>query len=98
MILVYNVKEAMREKIPAVTHVDGTVRVQTVSKATNPSYYELIRQFGKLTGIDCVLNTSFNIRGEPIVNTPEEAIFCYLKTGMQALFLKDFFVQKNESS
>ena len=88
----------MKDKIPAVIHVDGTVRVQTVSRKTNPAYYDLIQHFGKLTGVDCVLNTSFNIRGEPIVNTPEEAATCYLKTGMNALFLGNFFLQKNESS
>jgi len=98
MILVYKVKESMKDKIPAVIHVDGTVRVQTVSRKTNPAYYDLIQHFGRLTGVDCVLNTSFNIRGEPIVNTPEEAATCYLKTGMNALFLGNFFLQKNESS
>ncbi len=98
MILVYNVRPEMKNKIPAVTHVDGTGRVQTVDKETNPAFYELIEEFGKVTGVYCVLNTSFNVRGEPIVNTPDEAISCYLKTGMDALFLEDFMLTKDVES
>jgi carbamoyltransferase len=98
MILVFNVLNSMKEKIPAVTHVDGTVRVQTVSQKLNPGFYELIHHFGQLTGIYCVLNTSFNIRGQPIVNTPEEAIECFLKTGMDALFIEGYLLEKNEQS
>ena len=94
MILVYNVREEMREKVPAITHVDGTGRVQTVSRKTNPRYHALIERFGELTGVYCVLNTSYNIRGEPIVNTPDEAIECYMKTGMDALLLGDYMLCK----
>ena len=98
MILVYDVREEMKSKIPAVTHVDGTGRVQTVSRRHNPRFHELIERFGEITGVYCVLNTSFNVRGEPIVNTPEEAIECYLKTGMDALFLGDYLLCKEVES
>ena len=99
MILVYDVLEEKRSDIPAVTHVDGTGRVQSVSKEHNPKYYHLIEEFEKITGVPVVLNTSFNIRGKPIVNTPEDAIECFLTTGMDALFLGDYMlVKKTESA
>ena len=94
MILVYDVLPEKRSKIPAVTHVDGTGRVQSVSKAHNPRYYRLIEEFERLTGVPVVLNTSFNIRGEPIVHHPEQALECFLKTGMDALFLGDYMITK----
>lgn len=94
MILTYNVKKKMQEKIPAVTHVDGTCRTQTVIREHNPAYYDLIRYFGELTGVYCILNTSFNIRGQPIINSPEEAIECFLKTGIDALFLEHYMLKK----
>ena len=94
MILMFNVKEPMKKVIPAVTHVDGTARVQTVSQDQNPAYYALLNHFGQMTGVYCLLNTSFNIRGEPIVNRPEEAIQCYLQTGMDALFLEGYLLEK----
>ena len=83
------------DKLPAITHVDGTARVQTVNEEQNPRYYRLIKEFGRLTGIDCVLNTSFNIRGEPIINTVDEAIKCLMTTGLDALFVEDFLVVKD---
>jgi carbamoyltransferase len=83
------------DKLPAITHVDGTARVQTVNQRQNPRYYRLIKEFGRLTGIDCVLNTSFNIRGEPIINTVDEAIKCLMTTGLDALFVEDFLVVKH---
>lgn len=98
MILVYTVREEAKAKIPAVTHVDGTGRVQTVSRRHNPRFHALITRFGEITGVYCVLNTSYNIRGEPIVNTPDEAIECYLKTGMDALFLGDYMLSKETDS
>ena len=98
MILVYDVLEEKRDRIPAVTHVDGTGRVQSVSKKHNPKYYRLIEEFGKLTGVPIVLNTSFNIRGEPIVHRPEQAIECFLKTGMDALFLGNYVLTKRTES
>jgi carbamoyltransferase len=98
MILVYDVRKDMRNKVPAITHADGTGRVQTVNRRHNPRYHELIERFGELTGVYCILNTSFNIRGHPIVNTPDEAIECYLQTGMDALFLGDYLLCKEGES
>jgi len=95
MLRAYETLEDKREVLPAITHVDGTARVQTVSRDANPRYHDLIRRVGELTGAPVVLNTSFNIRGEPIVNTPEEAIRCLFGTGMDALFLGDFLVIKD---
>lgn len=98
MILVYDVLPEKRDVIPAITHVDGTGRVQSVSKKHNPKYYKLIEEFEKLTGVPVVLNTSFNIRGEPIVHQPEQAIECFLKTGMDALFLGNYVLTKRTES
>ena len=76
--------------IPAAVHVDGTGRIQTVERSANPRYYGLIEEFGRLTGVPVLLNTSFN-RKEPIVARPEEAIACYLRSGMDVLVLGDFY-------
>ena len=98
MLLVYDVLPEKRAQVPAITHVDGTGRVQSVREEDNPRYYALIKEFEKVTGVPLVLNTSFNIRGEPIVNTPREAVTCFLKTGMDALFLGDYLFLKSETS
>jgi len=98
MILVYDVLPDKRHLVPAITHVDGTGRVQTVSRKHNPKYYGLIEHFERLTGVPMVLNTSFNIRGQPIVHLPEQAIECFLTTGMDALFLEDFVLIKRTES
>jgi carbamoyltransferase len=98
MILVYDVLPEKRDIVPAITHVDGTGRVQSVSKKHNPKYHRLIEEFEKRTSVPMVLNTSFNIRGEPIVLHPEQAIECFLKTGMDALFLGDFMLAKRTAS
>jgi carbamoyltransferase len=95
MLRAYPTLPELIDKLPAITHVDGTARVQTVSEQQNPRYYRLIKEFGRLTGIDCVLNTSFNIRGEPIINTVDEAIKCLMTTGLDALFVEDFLVVKD---
>jgi carbamoyltransferase len=76
--------------IPAGVHVDGSARIQTVDRKFNPRYYGVIEKFGELTGVPMILNTSFN-RQEPIVQRPEEAISCYLRTGMDVLVLGDFY-------
>jgi carbamoyltransferase len=86
MIKVYPIRPEQRPRIPAVTHVDGTGRLQTVSRRTNPRYWRLIRAFEELTGVPMVLNTSFN-ENEPIVNTPAEALDCFLRTRMDRLVL-----------
>jgi len=98
MILVYDVLPDQRHLVPAITHVDGTGRVQTVSRKHNPKYHRLIEEFERLTGVPMVLNTSFNIRGQPIVHRPEQAIECFLTTGMDALFLEDFVLVKRSKS
>lgn len=94
MIVSFNVKKEAKGKIPAVTHVDGTARPQTVTKKQNKRYYLLIKEFGKRTGVPVVLNTSFNVKGEPIVCTPQDAIRCFYGTGMEYLALGDFLIKK----
>lgn len=98
MILVYRVRPEMRGVIPAVTHVDGSARVQTVDRETNPRYYRLIEQFEARTGVPVLLNTSFNVRGEPIVLRAADAIRCFARTGMDALFLGDLLLTKSAHS
>ena len=92
MLLVPKVREEKRRIIPAVTHQDGTGRVQTVTETDNGRYYRLIREFGRLTGVPVVLNTSFNVRGEPIVCTPDDAYHTFVHTGIDALVIGDFVV------
>jgi carbamoyltransferase len=94
MIKVYPVKIEKRSVIPAVTHVDGTGRLQTVSREENPLYWKLIKAFEKLTGVPIVLNTSFN-ENEPIVCTPKQAIECFQRTKMDVLVVGKYFVEKN---
>jgi carbamoyltransferase len=94
MTLAYSVRPEKREKIPAPTHVDGTGRLQTVSREANPRYHGLISAFRDLTGVPVVLNTSFN-DNEPIVCRPEEAIDCFQRTQMDALVLGDFLITRH---
>jgi carbamoyltransferase len=94
MLFVYPVREEAKAKLPAITHVDGTARVQTVRREVNPRYYDLIAAFGRRSGVPVVLNTSFNVMGEPIVNTPEDAVRCFYSCGMDALVIGDFVVVK----
>ncbi|KAI4450865.1 nebramycin 5' synthase [Eubacterium plexicaudatum ASF492] len=86
-----------RSDIPAVTHVDYSARVQTVSKEKNPYFYEVINEFKKITGCSVVVNTSFNVRGEPIVCTPQEAYECFMRTDMDVLVLEDILLKKRNS-
>jgi carbamoyltransferase len=95
MLLVLPVRPDRRAEIPAVTHVDGTGRLQSVTRDGFGGFYRLISEFKGLTGVPVVLNTSFNVMGEPIVNRPEEAINDFLNTGMDALFLDRFVTQKD---
>ena len=92
MLMVYQVRPERRAEIPAVTHVDGSSRVQTVSREVNSRYYQLISDFNDLTGVPVVLNTSFN-ENEPIVCTPRHAIDCFMKTRMDVLYLENFAVR-----
>ena len=94
MLMVYQIKPERRAEIPAVTHVDGSGRLQTVSRKLNQRYYQLISDFAELTGVPVVLNTSFN-ENEPIVCTPQEAIDCFLKTRMDALYLGNYAVRRS---
>jgi carbamoyltransferase len=96
MIKVYPIRPEKRSVIPAVTHVDGTGRLQTVSKKQNPRYWALIKAFDDLTGVPVVLNTSFN-ENEPIVNTPAEALACFLRTKMDVLVLGNRFISREEN-
>lgn len=90
---VYVIRPEKRDVLPAVTHADGTGRLQSVSRAANPRYYDLIKTFGDLTGVPVVLNTSFN-ENEPIVNRPEEAVDCYTRTRMDVLVLGNYVVER----
>ncbi len=94
MTFAYSVRPEKRTAIPAPTHVDGTARLQTVSRRTNPLYWKLIRAFGDLTGVPVVVNTSFN-DNEPIVCKPEEALDCFLRTRMDALVMGNFVLRKS---
>jgi len=94
MILTAQVKPEKRGVIPAVTHVDGSARPQTVEREVNPLYWRLIREFGDRTGVPVVMNTSFNLRGEPIVCTPTDAIRTFFSSGMDVLVMGSFVVEK----
>jgi carbamoyltransferase len=94
MILTAQVRPEMRAVIPSVTHVDGSARPQTVEKEINPLYWRLIDEFGKRTGVPVIMNTSFNLRGEAIVHTPTDAIRTFFSSGMDALVIGSFLVEK----
>jgi carbamoyltransferase len=94
MMQVFSIKEDKRTLIPAVSHVDGSGRLQTVSKEENGRYYELINYFYQKTGVPMVLNTSFN-ENEPIVCKPEEALDCFLRTKMDVLVVENIVVRRN---
>jgi carbamoyltransferase len=93
MLMTYRVKPSMRDRIPAVTHVDGTGRLQTVSRAMNPLFWSLIGEFDKVSGIPVILNTSFN-ENEPIVCTPHEALDCFLRTKMDVLVIGTHLIEE----
>jgi carbamoyltransferase len=94
MLMVYHTKDGMGDCIQAVTHEGGTGRIQTVRRDWNPIYYRAIELFGQATGIPILLNTSFNLRGEPIVNTPTNAINTFNKSGIESLYMGNFVVRK----
>lgn len=93
MLKVYPIKKEKRSVIPAVTHVDGSGRLQTVDRVANPRYWRLIKAFESITGVPVVLNTSFN-ENEPIVCTPTEAVDCFLRTKMDLLVLGNFLIER----
>ncbi len=90
-------RHQIRSELPAVTHVDGSARIQTVDAGTNPRYHALISCFEKLTGYPVVINTSFNVRGEPIVCTPQDAWRCFMRTDMDVLVMDRFVIEKNDN-
>jgi carbamoyltransferase len=95
MQYVVPVKPEAQSILPAITHVDGTGRMQTVFKDQSPRYYKMIEKFGQATGVPVVMNTSFNLKGEPIVNTPANAFNTFSKSEMDALVLENFIIEKN---
>ena len=94
MLYVVPVRQEQQTNLPAITHVDGTGRLQTVFLKQSPRYYRLIERFGQATGIPVVLNTSFNLKGEPIVNTPANAFNTFRNSEMDALVLENFLIDK----
>jgi carbamoyltransferase len=94
MLLAKRVRPEWRDKIPGIVHVDGTARVQTVRQEHNERLYRLLKEFDSITGVPVLINTSFNVKGEPIVETPDDAIKCFLTTGMDYLVLHDMLIAK----
>ncbi len=90
--------QSVRSRIPAVTHVDFSARIQTVDEERNPLFYRLLRKFKELTGVPVLINTSFNVRGEPIVCTPRDAVACFLNTHMDYLVIGSYWVEKVQSA
>src|SRR6185369_15747240 len=98
MIMTVDVREQYQAALPAITHVNGSARVQTVSASGNEDFHALLRAVGKTTGREMVLNTSFNVKGQPIVNTPHEAIETFLRTGIECLFLENILVTRSDET
>jgi carbamoyltransferase len=97
MLMVYPIRKQWQRKIPAVTHVDGSGRLQTVRRFQNPDYYDLIKEFGRHSGIPIMINTSFNIRGEPIVCSPYDAYKCMMGTGIDCLVMDRFLIRRDDN-
>jgi carbamoyltransferase len=97
MMQVFQIRDEKRAQIPAVTHIDGSGRLQTVTRHTNPRYYRLIEYFRDLTQVPMVLNTSFN-ENEPVVCAPNEALDCFLRTKMDALVVGDIMVSRSQAT
>ncbi|MDP7560299.1 MAG: carbamoyltransferase C-terminal domain-containing protein [Planctomycetota bacterium] len=96
MLIAASVKEEARDRVPAITHVDNTARIQTVTPDTNPLFFKLLEKLGEVNGEPMVLNTSFNLRGEPIVCTPENALSCFFGTKIDVLVMNDFWIEKRK--
>lgn len=97
MLMVYPIKNEFHKLIPSVTHVDGSGRLQTIRRFQNEDYYDLIKEFGKLSGTPILVNTSFNIRGEPIVCKPEDAYKCMMGTGIDYTVIENFLVKRSDN-
>ena len=91
------IKPEYHDKLPAITHVDGSGRLQTVTKSDNPTFYNLIKEFENVSGYPILLNTSFNINGEPIVLTPDDALNTFFNSGLEFLMLNNYLVEKSWS-
>ena len=89
-----DVKEEKRDLIPSVTHIDGTARPQTVYKKKSKKFWKLLKEFKKITGIGVLLNTSFNVKGEPIVDSPKDAVNCFLSSGLDYLVIGNYLISK----
>ena len=94
MTVAYPVCEAARARIPSVIHVDGTTRPQTVSPRIQPRYHGVLARLGRSRGAEIVLNTSLNVKGEPIACTPQDALRCFFSSGIDALAIEGFWVEK----
>jgi len=94
MLLSPRVREDKKKIIPAVTHVDGSARAQTVNKNTNPRLWQLIKEFENITGIPVLINTSFNLKGEAIVCSPQDAVDAFLRSQMDCLVLGNYVVER----
>jgi carbamoyltransferase len=94
MLFVHDVAPAKAERIPAVRHVDGTARIQTVNRAQNPAYYDLLKAFQQLTGVPVLVNTSFNTRSEPVVCSPRDAVECFWTSPIDALVIGSYLLEK----
>jgi len=97
MLMVYPIIKKFHKKIPAVTHVDGSGRLQMIRRYQNPLYYDLIKEVGRKSGIPILINTSFNIRGEPIVCTPKDAYMCMMGTGIDYLIMSKFLIKREDN-
>jgi carbamoyltransferase len=97
MLFVYDVRPDQANRIPAVRHVDGTARVQTVNRAQHPLYYDLLKAFQRRTGVPVLVNTSFNTRGEPIVCSPRDAVESFWTSPLDALVIGSFILEKKQS-
>lgn len=96
MTINFDVQSDKRNKIPAVAHVDGTSRVQTVARNVNPTYYDMIKYFYRFSSVPVVLNTSFNVREEPIVCSPYQAVATFYESGLDYLAIGDFILEKRK--
>jgi carbamoyltransferase len=94
MIMMFKAKEKTRELAPAVTHINGTARIQTVAKEMSPDYYSIISEFGRRTGVPIIMNTSFNLAGEPLVNSPRDAVRSFFSSGMDAMMMENLVISK----
>jgi carbamoyltransferase len=97
MLFIFDVKPDKADRIPAVRHVDGTARIQTINRSQNQAYYDLLAAFKARTGVPVLVNTSFNTRGEPIVCSPRDAVECFWTSPLDALIIGPFLLQKENA-